>query len=112
MSLILQQALPVTAVFGGTDGIAYGAAEALRNHGLCVPADVSLIGFDDQPGLYKPLELTTIRVEAEEIGRQLARMAITKIRQKGKVLPEVVTPTALVKRGTCLPLTAAAALGR
>ena len=64
---------------------------------------MSLVGFDDQRAPYKSLELTTIRVEAEEIGRQLARMAIGKIREQGKILPEVIIPTVLVKRGTCQP---------
>ena len=103
--LILKQGQPVSAIFAGTDDVAYGALEALNRHGLRVPADVSLIGFDDQRNPYQPLELTTIRVEAEEIGRQLARMAISKIREKGKVLPEVIVPTLLIKRGTCQPYT-------
>lgn len=101
--LILDRGQPVSAIFAGTDDVAYGAWEALNRRGLRVPADVSLIGFDDQPRPYKPLELTTIRVEAEEIGQQLARMAITKIREKGKILPDVIVPTVLVKRGTCQP---------
>ena len=103
--LILGQGQPVSAIFAGTDDVAYGALEALKRHGLRVPADVSLVGFDDQRNPYQPLELTTIRVEAEEIGRQLARMAIGRIREKGKIPPEVIVPTVLVKRGTCQPHT-------
>jgi len=101
--LILGQSQPVSAIFAGTDDVAYGAWEALNSHGLRVPADVSLIGFDDQRDPYKTLELTTVRVEAEEIGRQLARMAIGKIKENGKMLTEILMPTVLVKRGTCQP---------
>lgn len=98
---ILGHDQPVSAIFAGTDDVAYGAWEALNRRGLRVPADVSLIGFDNQRGPYKSLELTTIRVEAEEIGRQLARMAIAKIREQGKTLPEVIAPVVLIKRATC-----------
>ena len=68
-----------------------------------VPRDISLVGFDDQQGLpYMPF-LTSVHVDTEEIGRQLAKMAIAKIGSKGLSLNEVLIPTKLVKRDTCRP---------
>ena len=102
--VILEQKAPVTAILAGADDVAYGAWEALRLQGLEVPRDISLIGFDDQHAQSRVPALTSVRVEAAEIGRQLARMAIAKIGLKGQRSPEVALPTKLMKRETCRPL--------
>jgi LacI family transcriptional regulator len=99
----------VTAVLAGNDDIAHGAWEGLQKAGLDVPRDVSLIGFDDQHNQGRLQSLTSVRVEAIEVGRQLAKMAITKIRSKGQRLPEVLLPATLIKRETCRPLLQVAA---
>jgi DNA-binding LacI/PurR family transcriptional regulator len=101
---LLDHKAPVTAIFAGTDDVAFGAWEGLRQHGLEVPGDVSLVGFDDQqssPGLPS---LTSVRVETEEVGRQLAKMAISKIASAEQFIPEVLLPTKLMKRESCRPL--------
>jgi DNA-binding LacI/PurR family transcriptional regulator len=102
--MILEQDRRVTAVLAGNDEIAHGVWECLLKAGLEVPRDVSLIGFDDQHGMGRLHSLTSVRVEATEIGRQLAKMAITKIKSRGQRLPEVLLSTSLVKRETCRPL--------
>jgi DNA-binding LacI/PurR family transcriptional regulator len=104
MKMILEQKAPVTAVLAGNDDLAYGAWEGLRSFGLDVPRDISLIGFDDQLGQARGPSLTSVRVESTEVGRQLAKMAIAKIKSKGQRLPEVLLPTTLMKRETCRPL--------
>ncbi|MGH9574642.1 MAG: LacI family DNA-binding transcriptional regulator [Candidatus Acidiferrales bacterium] len=101
---LLYQKVPLTAIFAGTDDMAFGAWEALRRAGLEVPRDVSLIGFDDQQASPRVPSLTSVRVETVEIGRQLARMAIAKITSHEKSIPEVLLPTKLMKRETCRPL--------
>lgn len=103
--LILERKGGMTAIFAGTDDVGYGAWEALRMHGLDVPRDVSLIGFDDQYGPQRFPLLTSVRVETIEVGRQLAKMAIAKIKSKGRHYPEVLLPTKLMKRETCRPIT-------
>jgi len=70
---------------------------------LQVPRNISLVGFDDQQGLPHMPFLTSVHVDTEEIGRQLAKMAIAKIGSKGLSLNEVLIPTKLVKRETCRP---------
>ncbi|MCU1409288.1 MAG: LacI family transcriptional regulator [Microbacteriaceae bacterium] len=61
----------ITAVFVANDQMALGVICALRESGLAVPDDVSIIGFDDVPEapFYTPA-LTTLRVDFAEIGRQ------------------------------------------
>jgi LacI family transcriptional regulator len=102
-SSILKEKHPLTAIFAGTDEIAYGCWECLQQEAINVPERVSIVGFDDQRGPYKGLGLTTVRVEAETIGDRLAKMAIDKVRHPNRRYPEVIVPTYLVKRGTCQP---------
>jgi DNA-binding LacI/PurR family transcriptional regulator len=104
MSSILKDKQPVTAVFAGTDEVAYGCWECLQQMSIRVPDQVSLLGFDDQRGPYKGLGLSTVRVEAESIGQQMAKMALSKISEwPSPSMSEVIVPTRLIKRGTCHP---------
>jgi LacI family transcriptional regulator len=61
-------------VFTATDLAAFGVMEAARLHGLRVPGDVSVVGFDDTPaaGTGAP-PLTTVRQPFFEIGRAALR---------------------------------------
>jgi DNA-binding LacI/PurR family transcriptional regulator len=101
---VLDQKVPMTAIFAGTDDVALGAWEGLRRRGLEVPRDISLIGFDDQQGPLAFPALTTVRVDTGEVGRQLAKMAIARLTSSGQSIPEVLIPTKLMKRETCRPL--------
>ncbi|MEU4746545.1 LacI family DNA-binding transcriptional regulator [Actinosynnema sp. NPDC023658] len=64
-----------TAVFAVNDLIAGGAHKALTEHGLKVPDDVSMVGFDDLPPS-NDLDLTTVHLPHEEIGRTAVRLAL------------------------------------
>lgn len=101
---LLDQKAPLTAIFAGTDDVAFGAWEALRRRGLDVPRDVSLIGFDDQQGSLRVPSLTSVRVDTAEVGRQLAKMAIAKVSAPERTMPEVLLATKLMKRETCRPV--------
>jgi len=62
---------PPTAVFCYNDMTAIGAAAALREAGLRVPEDVSLVGFDDIDwAAYSNPPLTTVRQPRRELGRR------------------------------------------
>ncbi|WP_372663611.1 LacI family DNA-binding transcriptional regulator [Cohnella sp.] len=58
------------AIFAADDYIALGVMDALKNEGIRIPRDVSIIGFDDQlfASEFRP-RLTTVRQPAEQIGR-------------------------------------------
>ncbi|WP_420111848.1 LacI family DNA-binding transcriptional regulator [Pseudactinotalea sp.] len=67
----------VTAIFTANDELAAGVLAAARERGLGVPADLSVVGFDDIPmarDLCPPL--TTLHIPREEMGRTAARMAL------------------------------------
>ncbi|MFJ1969404.1 LacI family DNA-binding transcriptional regulator [Streptomyces sp. NPDC087903] len=60
----------VTAILCGNDDLALGVLRALHHAGRSVPADVSVIGFDDAPhsGFVTP-SLTTVRMDFQGLGR-------------------------------------------
>ncbi|MGI5452405.1 LacI family DNA-binding transcriptional regulator [Streptomyces sp. CA-249302] len=75
----LDGGLDFTAVFACTDAIAVGALAALREAGLRIPRDVSLVGFDDVPyATDLTPSLTTVRVPYEELGRTAVRLALDR----------------------------------
>lgn len=73
----LKAGLEFTAVFAGTDMVATGVLAALRESGLDVPGDVSIMGFDDVPfAADLSTSLTTLRVPYEDLGRTAVRLAL------------------------------------
>ncbi|NEA01254.1 LacI family transcriptional regulator, partial [Streptomyces sp. SID10116] len=67
-----------TAVFAGDDRAAAAAVVALREYGLRVPEDMSVVGYNDDPvaGDITP-GLTTVHIPAEEMGRTAVRRALS-----------------------------------
>ncbi|GAB2874116.1 LacI family DNA-binding transcriptional regulator [Streptomyces mayteni] len=75
----LAAGLDFTAVFAVTDAVAAGALQALTEHGLAVPEDVSLAGYDDvSPAADLRPQLTTVHVPYEELGRVAVRLALAR----------------------------------
>jgi LacI family transcriptional regulator len=68
---LLTGSAPPTAIVCGNDRIALGAYDAIRDLGMTVAKDVSVVGYDDQreiaPYMHPPL--TTIRLPYEAMGR-------------------------------------------
>ncbi|MFU8851774.1 LacI family DNA-binding transcriptional regulator [Micromonospora sp. SL1-18] len=78
MTELLARGLTATCVFALTDVMAIGACAALRDHGLSVPHDVSVAGFDDIPivrDLTPPL--TTVALPLQQIGEKAMELALT-----------------------------------
>jgi LacI family transcriptional regulator len=71
---------PPTAIFAANDDTAYGVLGAARQHGLRVPEDVAVVGFDDAGGsaLSDP-PLTTVRQPFFETGRRAATAMIALV---------------------------------
>ncbi|MFC9248674.1 LacI family DNA-binding transcriptional regulator [Streptomyces sp. NPDC057136] len=66
-----------TAVFAATDMVAAGAMQALREAGVRVPDDVSVVGYDDVPVAIDVVPaLTTVSIPHEELGRTAVRLAL------------------------------------
>lgn len=77
---LLSSGVPFTAVFAFNDISAIGAIRALREAGLQVPQDVSVIGFDDiQSAAYQNPSLTTVRQPLRNMGLLAAETMISRI---------------------------------
>ncbi|MEF2277402.1 LacI family DNA-binding transcriptional regulator [Deinococcus sp. YIM 134068] len=97
MGRLLDLGRPITAVFCANDQTAIGARLALYRRGLRVPDDLSLVGFDDQPGsAYTTPPLTSVRQPMREAGLAMARFLLARLRGQS---PDVSAPqTELVVR--------------
>ncbi len=104
VSYILDQGWPMTAVLAESDQLAFGLREGLRLQRREVPKDVSMIGFEYEPGRGHGSNLTSVSVDMVEVGRQLARAAIAQIENGRKEAMPVTVPARLVKRSTCRPM--------
>ena len=100
---LLERLRRATAVFTVSDFYALDLMCFLSEHGLAVPDDISVAGFDDTPmcELVRPA-LTTVRQDAV----LRAKLAVEKLRElrEGKpVQPEYTLPVSLVVRGSTGP---------
>ncbi len=66
----------ITAIFTACDILAAGALQAIYQHGLRIPEDISVIGFDDTYAPFLSPQLTTVRQPVYEIGVEAASLAI------------------------------------
>jgi hypothetical protein len=75
---LLTRGEPFTALFAANDQMAFGAMLSLYLHGVRVPEDVSVVGFDDvRMSAYTTPPLATVRLPASEIGESAARRCPT-----------------------------------
>src|ERR1700724_1956725 len=69
-----------TAIFAGSDYMAYGAISAAEQRGLRVPEDVAVVGFDDNPAsAHMEPALTTVRQPFYEMGRRACEILLTLV---------------------------------
>ena len=94
---LLNKKHPFTAIFTANDMTAFGAHLALHRHGLKVPDDVSLVGFDDQmEAAFMTPPLTTVRQPALEMGEQASKTLVKLIRGE-EIQSEEVRPKLIVR---------------
>lgn len=99
MRRLLEVRPDVDAVFVASDLMAFGALRALREAGRRVPDDVAVVGFDDAPiARQADPPLTTVFQPVEEMGRQMARLLVARIRGDDLPAPHVLLDTQLVHR--------------
>ncbi|HTJ68316.1 MAG TPA: LacI family DNA-binding transcriptional regulator [Actinospica sp.] len=99
----LLESMPgLEAIFAANDEMAYGALLELRSRGLRVPEDVALVGYDDfgVSRLTTPA-ISTIRVPAEELGRQAAERLFGLIWGTDEPVTHENVPIELVTRESC-----------
>lgn len=88
VEMLLTRGRSFSAIFAANDQMAFGARMGLYRRGIRVPADVSLVGFDDEPfAPYMVPPLTTVRQPDVEIGQTAATAILDMLQQKKLNLP-------------------------
>lgn len=98
-----------TAVTCYNDLVALGLMRALRERGISVPEEVSVVGFDDLDLLdYFPISLTTVRVPKRKMGRRAAEILIRQIESSKAPPPNKISleATLIARSSTAPPPTA------
>lgn len=94
----------MTAIAAGNDLIAMGCYDYLREHGLCCPADISVVGHNDMPfvdALTPPL--TTVRIPVHQMGEDAARLLLQQIGAPASPPVTVELVPELIVRGSTAP---------
>jgi DNA-binding LacI/PurR family transcriptional regulator len=97
-----------TALFVANDLAAVGALHTLERHGLRVPEDVSVVGYDNTALAHLGhIDLTTIDQPKRSLGATAVQLLLERITTGRGTARHVVLPPRLVVRGTTAPVRAA-----
>jgi DNA-binding LacI/PurR family transcriptional regulator len=87
-----------TAILCSNDMTAIGALHAVSGHKLRVPADISIVGFDDiHMAQFTVPPLTSVRMSGERVARSVLDTLISMI-ESGEAQPQATIPTQLIVR--------------
>lgn len=102
MKSLLQAHVKFTAVFAYNDLLALGAIRAIKEAGLHVPADISVVGYDDITfAEFAEIPLTTVHQPITEIGAKAAEILFEKIENENRQNAyHVILKPRLTIRGT------------
>jgi len=103
MQGLLEKTRDFTAIFCFNDIAAIGAIRALKDVGLTVPGDVSVVGFDDiQSAAYSTPSLTTVRQPLTEMGQRGAQVLLDRIAHRENDHPSeiVMAPELVIREST------------
>jgi DNA-binding LacI/PurR family transcriptional regulator len=84
-----------------SDMAAIGLMAAAREHGVLLPEELSVVGFDDIPmASWVTPTLTTVRQPIAEKGRQAARLLIAQLGGKRVKSPQPLATELVVRQST------------
>lgn len=98
---VLARGERVTAVFAGNDPIANGVYKGLRDSGLSIPDDVSVVGCNDTLGGVLYPALTTVREFPEQLGKRMVELLLNRIARPSMDPQSTTVPTQFIKRDSC-----------
>jgi DNA-binding LacI/PurR family transcriptional regulator len=98
---LLSRQSNITALFVANNLMTLGALNAIRERGLKIPDDISLVGFDDMPwaALLQP-PLTVVAQPTYELGKQAAELLLERLQKPDKPVTNVQLETTLIVRGS------------
>ncbi|HEU4323544.1 MAG TPA: LacI family DNA-binding transcriptional regulator [Roseiflexaceae bacterium] len=101
---LLDRGAPFTALFCANDHTAVGAIKALAERGLRVPADISVVGFDDiELAEHLTPALSTVRVDKETMGRVAVQCLLDRAADPARPHPSLALDLSFIPRGTIAP---------
>ncbi|GMQ58524.1 LacI family DNA-binding transcriptional regulator [Vallitalea sediminicola] len=91
-----------TAVFAASDDMAVGAINCIKDNGLKVPDDISVVGFDGTAvvDIVRP-KLTSMEQPIKEMGTMAVEMLMQKINKQQTLVNEIIVNHKLVIRDSC-----------
>lgn len=102
---LLSLTLPPTAIFAMNDLMAAGSYAAIGHRGLQIPADISVVGFDNReiasclyPGL------TTVVLPNKQIGYTAAEKLLQLLNGQVSSPTNTMLPCSIIHRGSCAPI--------
>lgn len=99
MADLLERVPDLDGVFVANDLMAIGALAVLAEHGLSVPSDVAVVGFDNvEAARTSSPPLTTVAQPMADIGRRMAELLLTQLADTERAPIHEVLPTTLVVR--------------
>jgi DNA-binding LacI/PurR family transcriptional regulator len=101
MRNLLARPSPPTGIICFNDMTAMGAIHALVAANRSVPADCSVVGFDDlELGAYYCPPLTTVRQPAFRLGQRAMRLLLALVQGRGEAKPEILPAELVVRHST------------
>ena len=97
---LLDRGTEFDSIFAASDLIAFGVMKCLKNNGIEIPDQVSVVGFDDLPAAtYFSPTLTTVRQDTRLAAEALMGNLLRMIRGEAVTSPRI--PISMVVRGSC-----------
>ncbi|WP_027417090.1 LacI family DNA-binding transcriptional regulator [Aneurinibacillus terranovensis] len=105
MEQLWEQAPNITAVFAASDEMAVGALLAAHKHGVHVPDELSVIGYDNTQIAEMAIPpLTTVSQPLHEMGKEAAQMLLTMMEDPSRA-KNLIMPYTVVERETVKDIT-------
>ena len=99
---ILAASEPITAVVASTDRVAIGFIHGVDEHGVRVPQDIAVVGFDNMEiGWHASPPLATVEHQVSELGARAAQLLLAELRGEPVEHRRYTVPCGLLPRGTC-----------
>ena len=100
-SMLKRRRLP-SAVFIANDLLVIGAMRAFHEHGVKIPHDISIVGFNDNDfSRYLMPALTTVKVHTEWMGKEAVNLLLERLNSARSIAKKVILPAELVIRESC-----------
>jgi LacI family transcriptional regulator len=91
----------VTAVFAGSDIMAYGIYRYAKEHDISIPKDLAVVGFGDIPlSSMIDVPLTTVSICTEQVARKAVKLICKLVDKYIPIPPDIITPILIQRKST------------